>query len=124
VFYVNGRSDKAHRVSFCIAHQRDIEPGLVVRHACDNRICVNPKHLSLGTHADNTADMMGRARNKYVIPVRYGEDHSQSKLTTAQVQHIREMLAANVSKAEIGRTFGVCRATIRRIAKGETWATQ
>ena len=122
-FYFGGRMDHAHRVALRIARQQDIDPGAVVRHACDNRICVNPAHLSLGTHADNTADMMRRGRNKYIIPVRYGESHSQAKLTLKQVRHIKELLATGMPKAAIGRLFGVCRATIRKIAKGETWAT-
>lgn len=39
------------------------EPGdLVVRHTCDNHICVNPTHLILGTQQQNVEDMAMRQR--------------------------------------------------------------
>lgn len=51
----------AHRVAWAIAHGR--EPGKrVVRHSCDNPPCCNPAHLLLGTHKDNHADAVERAR--------------------------------------------------------------
>lgn len=62
----NGKRWFAHRYSWYI-HNGDIpEPkgyhGAVVRHKCDNRLCVNPEHLEIGTQVDNVNDMDDRGR--------------------------------------------------------------
>jgi hypothetical protein len=60
-FWYEGKMRKAHRVAYLLTHQ-DCPDDLVVRHTCDNPICVNPDHLILGTVADNNKDTMDRGR--------------------------------------------------------------
>ena len=43
-----------------------VPKGMIVRHTCDNRACINPMHLQIGTHADNMRDMATRGRHPWV----------------------------------------------------------
>lgn len=52
----------AHRASYQIIIE-DIPPNVVIRHSCDNKLCVNPDHLLCGTQQDNIDDMHARGRN-------------------------------------------------------------
>ena len=61
---ISGRKIPAHRASW-MAHRGEIPHGLVVMHACDNRSCINPEHLSLGTRRDNSIDMAKKGRSGF-----------------------------------------------------------
>jgi hypothetical protein len=53
-----------HRLVYFFLHG-PLPDELVVRHKCDNRKCVRPEHLVLGTHKDNSRDMNERGRNAF-----------------------------------------------------------
>jgi hypothetical protein len=120
VMGVGYRLRRAHRISFCIYHQRNIQPNMVIRHTCDHPACVNPLHLIEGTQAENVADMVERGRSRGKSD-QYGEKNSYAKLTREKVRLIKNMLRDGFTQSSIGKLFGVCQGCIHKIANGETW---
>ena len=112
----------AHRASWLIA-RGPIPGGADVLHSCDNRRCVNPAHLWLGTHQDNMADMVAKGRQaKGEACSRKGEAHHAAKLTNAIVTQIRARYAAGgVSQRALGAEYGVSQRSIHAVIKGECW---
>lgn len=86
----------AHRYSYQI-NKGEIPDGLCVMHSCDNPACINPDHLSLGTHQDNMLDMMRKGRAKHII--------SRSDKV--------DICKSNQSNKELAERYGVSERTIR-----------
>ena len=103
----------AHQVSY-EAYNGLIPKGQVVRHTCDNSLCINPDHLILGTQADNVADREARGRRKGIN----GELIGTSRLTAAQVLEIR---ASDLSYAQLAEKYGVDKSTIYCVKTGKSW---
>lgn len=106
--YGKAEGGRAHRVSYAMS-VAPIPNGLDVLHRCDNRKCVKPEHLFLGTNTDNMRDMAAKGRGRL------------SRLTQAQVREIRHRYATGtVSMAALGREFGCDSGHICRIVNHES----
>lgn len=102
----------AHRVAFEL-HHGAIAPGLFVCHRCDNRLCVNPHHLFVGTNAANMLDMYAKGRRD-----QRGAQNGCSKLTEDQA---REVLASNERSGALALRYGVSRTVIKNIRARRSW---
>jgi hypothetical protein len=112
----NNRMRYMHRLAYADFYGlAEISMGGVVLHSCDNPRCINPLHLSLGTHKDNTQDMLKKGRAN---PPR-GTRCAQHVLTPEQVQLIRE---ADGVQREIAIRFGISASQVSRIKGGKRWA--
>lgn len=104
---------EVHRVLYRCVHG-EIKRGLVVRHLCNNRACVNIDHLALGTQKDNAQDAV--KAGMYNI----GEKHHAAKLTEEQIIYIRKN-EMHIGTSALGRKYGVSYQTIEQVKKRHTW---
>lgn len=107
----------AHRWSW-VLHKGAIPVGLLVLHHCDNRRCVNPEHLFLGTARDNTQDMIRKGRGKL------GTGHMNVRhwLPDATVLEIREKSRDGASIRQLAREYAMTEGAIRHVlTKRRLW---
>lgn len=109
----------AHRLAWEFRHGEGSIGGLYVLHRCDNRLCVRPGHLFLGTHQDNMNDMVakGRARS----PVIMGEKNGSARLDPQKVREIRRLRENGNSYVEIAELYGVGETTVGSVCNGISW---
>jgi len=133
VFHTPQGTIKAHRLAYELAYG-PIPEGMLVRHKCPgggNRACVNPRHLALGTIADNMRDREedGRTargdrngrRTKPEATAR-GERAACVKLTIDAVREIRRAYAAGEADGpRLAARFGVSPSTIWAVLRRQTW---
>lgn len=112
-FYYNHTNMRAHRFSYLI-YTGDLIPEMFVCHTCDNRRCVNPSHLFLGTNQDNMDDMIKKGRANKAR----GERAAKSKLKNDQVIFI---LQSKIKYQDLADMFGVSFWAISRIKRKESW---
>jgi hypothetical protein len=103
------KTSTAHRSMFA-AVNGPIPPKMDVCHRCDNRACINPDHLFLGTRADNVRDMDRKGRRK-----------NTTILTPTQVRDIRAAAARGERTMDLAARYGVSEPTISSIKSRTNW---
>jgi hypothetical protein len=122
-----------HRYSYELKYG-DIPFGMLVCHSCDNPSCVNPNHLWIGSHKDNSQDMINKKRGrngrrggkgnekyyKFKI-ILQGEIHPLSKLTDKKVKEIKIRLKNGERNIDLAKEYKVSATLIWMIKKGISW---
>ena len=122
---INNKSYYAHRVIFNL-----VNPGLInlnapkdtdeygfIMHSCDNPSCCNPKHLSIGTHADNMADKVAKGRQK-LFPSDTGP---RCKLSMDQARQARELRKTGSRVVDLAKQFGISLASMKSLLNGQSY---
>lgn len=106
---IEKRPRRTHRVSWELTYG-PIDDNISVLHKCDDRLCVNPEHLFLGSQAQNIADMVQKRR------------HYTPKLDESKVLEIRRLFATgNCDRATLASTFDVDKKTINNVIHRKQW---
>lgn len=128
----------AHRMVLSLVLGKVLSPKELACHTCDNPKCCNPSHLFLGTHKDNTQDMLKKKRHyafthpekarehglkqKAYLPKFEGSKHPKSKLTENDVKYIRANYKPHkVTLKELAKKFDVDLTTVSDIVRRKTW---
>lgn len=98
---IHGETHSGHRLVWEILNG-EITGGLYVLHRCDNRKCVNPHHLFLGTNDDNMRD--GAIKNRFV-----------HKLSLIEIAEVRRLSIEGFTQVDISRMFNISQGHISKI---------
>lgn len=104
----NNKWAYAHRVA------ANASPGQVVRHTCDNPSCVNPEHLIVGTHKENSQDMVDKLRQAY------GERAAGAKYSKEIIAEVRS-LQGKLSSRKTAAKFGMSKTNVLDIWNNKIW---
>ena len=103
----------AHRLTFLLFNGYEPDRHRLVMHTCDNKICINPRHLKEASYRDNTRDYMEKNR-KYVSEYR-------SRFSVDEVRYIAQLLIQGKTTGTVAKVMDAPASTISNIKTGFNW---
>ena len=113
-FGIDGYGEYAHRLMWVLFNGA-IPSGMYLCHTCDNRKCVNPDHLFVGTQKDNMSDCKEKGRNSF------GENHPKSILTQNDIISMSIDRNSGFSWKRLSDKYHTPISTIRSAIAGKNW---
>lgn len=113
VLWTNGKMEYAHRKAYTDT-KGDIPKGQFVCHSCDNKLCINPEHLFIGSPKENSSDMVNKNRQAK------GVKTNHAKLSEDIVLQIRELYKSMSSRA-VAAVFGISKTNVLDIINKRIW---
>ena len=107
-FHYEGRQLQSHRVAY-ILYVGEIPDGMFVCHHCDNRKCVNPEHLYLGTPKQNMQDKISRFKGLW----------GRMKYTQSQIDECIRLCDSGITQSKIGKMLNMDQTTVSRFKLGK-----
>lgn len=111
----NHKKTKICKVFYEEYKNTTVSKELCLCHKCDNRMCINPDHIFLGTKSDNSKDMVSKNRQAK------GEGNKNSKLTEEQVREIK-FGCTGMKYTEIAMKFNIAANTVGYIKSNRLWS--
>lgn len=112
---LGGKRYRAHRLAWQLANGHPPAVDLEILHSCDNPSCINPNHLSEGTHKQNMAEALERRRLKV------GSECSWTDLTEVDIIKIRQLLADGSTGRAVARMYNMSEPAISEIKNRRKW---
>lgn len=119
-FFLNGKEELAHRVSYQLYNECLLTPDQLVCHSCDNKPCVSPFHLHEGDKRSNALEAI--SRGLWGERDTSGEHNGRAKLTWEIVELIRtRYTTGDATQQELALEYGVNQTVISDAVRGVTW---